>query len=233
MTTAQQGLDVINERFGVHPRHRALHAKGVHCKAEFRANERGAELSRAAHMSGEAIPTFVRLSNGGGDPTVPDYEPDVRGLAVSFQLPDGARTDILCQTLERFPFKDQEGFFDSVRASDRSLAGLARIPGLLLRSPKAIRALPGSLKTMGRAPRADFVVDAALVSRVHCRFTLDHANALELEDLGSTNGTFLNGKKVSRATLSDGDQLTIGRVQFVVNSDANDPGGNPKTTWSV
>jgi pSer/pThr/pTyr-binding forkhead associated (FHA) protein len=95
------------------------------------------------------------------------------------------------------------------------------------------RLLPGSLKTMGRAPRADFVVDAALVSRVHCRFTLDHQNALELEDLGSTNGTFLNGKKVSRATLSDGDKLTVGRVQFVVNSDANDPGGNPRTTWSV
>jgi pSer/pThr/pTyr-binding forkhead associated (FHA) protein len=95
------------------------------------------------------------------------------------------------------------------------------------------RLLPGSLKTMGRAPRADFVVDAALVSRVHCRFTVDHGNALELEDLGSTNGTFLNGKKVSRATLSDGDKLTVGRVQFVVNSDANDSGGNPKTTWSV
>ena len=30
------------------------------------------------------------------------------------------------------------------------------------------RLLPGTLKTMGRAPRADFVVDAALVSRVHC-----------------------------------------------------------------
>jgi pSer/pThr/pTyr-binding forkhead associated (FHA) protein len=95
------------------------------------------------------------------------------------------------------------------------------------------RLLPGSLKTMGRAPRADFVVDAALVSRVHCRFTLDRDNALALEDLGSTNGTFLNGKKVTRAALSDGDKLTVGRVQFVVNSDASDPGGNPKTTWSV
>ena len=52
------------------------------------------------------------------------------------------------------------------------------------------RLLPGTLKTMGRAPRADFVVDAALVSRVHCRFTLNETNELELEDLGSTNGTF-------------------------------------------
>jgi|GraSoiStandDraft_4_1057263.scaffolds.fasta_scaffold452871_2 pSer/pThr/pTyr-binding forkhead associated (FHA) protein len=95
------------------------------------------------------------------------------------------------------------------------------------------RLLPGTLKTMGRAPRADFVVDAALVSRVHCRFTLNATNELELEDLGSTNGTFVNGKKVARTTLSDGDKLTIGRVQFVVNTASNDPGGNPRTTWTV
>jgi ABC transport system ATP-binding/permease protein len=83
------------------------------------------------------------------------------------------------------------------------------------------RLLPGTLKTMGRAPRADFVVDAALVSRVHCRFTLNQINELQLEDLGSTNGTFVNGKKVTKAVLSDGDKLTVGRVQFVVNSALN------------
>ena len=94
------------------------------------------------------------------------------------------------------------------------------------------RLLPGTLKTLGRAPRADFVVDAALVSRVHCRFTLDDGNQLELEDLGSTNGTFVNGKKVAKALLSDGDQLTIGRVKFVVNSELNDPGGSPRRTWT-
>jgi len=94
------------------------------------------------------------------------------------------------------------------------------------------RLLPGTLKTMGRAPRADFVVDAALVSRVHCRFVLNEANQLELEDLGSTNGTFVNGKKVSRITLTSGDKLKIGRVEFVVNTEQTDPGGHPKTTWT-
>ena len=79
------------------------------------------------------------------------------------------------------------------------------------------RLLPGTLKTMGRAPRADFVVDAALVSRVHCRFTLSNENELQLEDLDSTNGTFVNGKKVSRVVLNNGDTLTVGRVQFVAN----------------
>lgn len=96
------------------------------------------------------------------------------------------------------------------------------------------RLLPGALKTMGRAPRADFVVDAALVSRVHCRFTLSEANELELEDLGSTNGTFLNGRKVVKALLSDGDKLTVGRVEFVVNAESNaQRAWSPKTTWSL
>jgi pSer/pThr/pTyr-binding forkhead associated (FHA) protein len=85
---------------------------------------------------------------------------------------------------------------------------------------------------MGRAPRADFVVDAALVSRVHCRFVLNDINELELEDLGSTNGTFVNGRKVTRATLTNGDKLTIGRVQFVVSAEDTNPGGHPKVTWS-
>ena len=93
------------------------------------------------------------------------------------------------------------------------------------------RMMPGTLKTMGRAPRADFVVDAALVSRVHCRFTLNDTDELELEDLGSTNGTFVNGRKVTKVLLSDGDKLTIGRVEFVANSEAKPTADNPKTTW--
>ncbi len=96
------------------------------------------------------------------------------------------------------------------------------------------RLLPDTLKTMGRAPGVDFVVDAALVSRVHCRLTVSAGNDLALEDLGSTNGTFLNGQKVTKATLSDGDKLTVGRVEFVVNAESNaQRAGNPKTTWSI
>jgi len=78
------------------------------------------------------------------------------------------------------------------------------------------RMLPGTLKTMGRAPRADFVVDAALVSRLHCRFTLDDRERLDVEDLGSTNGTWVNGSKVERAPLVAGDTIKIGRVEFLV-----------------
>lgn len=79
------------------------------------------------------------------------------------------------------------------------------------------RLLPGALKTMGRANGVDFVVDAPLVSRVHCRFTLADSGTLTVEDLGSTNGTLVNGERVAKAVLNDGDRLTVGRVQFAVS----------------
>jgi pSer/pThr/pTyr-binding forkhead associated (FHA) protein len=80
------------------------------------------------------------------------------------------------------------------------------------------RLLSRSLKTVGRAPRADFVVDAPLVSRLHCRLSMDDDHGLDVEDLGSTNGTFVNGRKVRRAPLRAGDTLKVGRVEFAVRT---------------
>ena len=79
------------------------------------------------------------------------------------------------------------------------------------------RILPGSVKTMGRAKRSDFIVEHFLLSRAHCRFTLSPSNELLVEDLESTNGTFVNGKKVPKATLASGDRVKVGRVEFVVS----------------
>ncbi len=81
------------------------------------------------------------------------------------------------------------------------------------------RIMPGSIKTMGRAARADFIVDAPLVSRLQCRLSLDARDHLDVEDLDSTNGTWVNGRKVRRAPLVAGDTLKIGRVEFVVRAD--------------
>lgn len=78
------------------------------------------------------------------------------------------------------------------------------------------RLTDGSIKTMGRATRADFIVDAPLVSRVHCRLTADKSGQLVVEDLDSTNGTRLNGERVKRAIAKAGDELGVGQVSFVV-----------------
>ncbi len=79
------------------------------------------------------------------------------------------------------------------------------------------RLMPGAVKTVGRASRADFILDAALVSRLHCRLTVTGAGDLEIEDLKSTNGTFVNDKRVRKAPLAAGDLVRIGRVQLAVS----------------
>ena len=149
-TTPKEALGKIEDRFGVHARHRALHAKGVICTGGFTASPQAAALTRAGHMTGESIPTTVRISNGGGDPTVPDYEPDVRGLATAFHLPDGTRTDILAQTLPRFPFRDQEGFLAVLAISKPSASALVKFPGFAFRYPKAIAQLPETTRLLNR-----------------------------------------------------------------------------------
>ena len=86
--------------------------------------------------------------------------------------------------------------------------------------PLIFRIRSGAIKTVGRAPRADFIVDAALVSRLHCRLTASN-DALEVEDLKSTNGTFVNDQRIERATLANGDRLRVGRFELTVQQQAS------------
>jgi pSer/pThr/pTyr-binding forkhead associated (FHA) protein len=86
----------------------------------------------------------------------------------------------------------------------------------ILQSPDAtFRLKSGAIKTVGRAPRADFVLDVALVSRLHCRLTAGD-DQLEVVDLKSTNGTFVNDKRIDKAKVASGDKLRIGRVELTV-----------------
>src|SRR5918999_175611 len=69
--------------------------------------------------------------------------------------------------------------------------------------------------TLGRALEADVRVNDARASRLHARITVERDAATgdvryRITDLGSTNGTLLNGQPVSEAYLQDGDKLTIG-----------------------
>lgn len=75
---------------------------------------------------------------------------------------------------------------------------------------------PGTDKTLGRIPQADFIVGASLVSRLHCRFTVGDTGQLEVEDLGSTNGTWVNDQRVTRAPLSAGDRVRLGQLELLV-----------------
>lgn len=75
--------------------------------------------------------------------------------------------------------------------------------------------LLGSLTTIGRDETADIVIDDPGVSRRHSeiRVTTDGPHLVtSIRDLNSTNGTFVNGERISTQRLQDGDRLTIGRT---------------------
>jgi hypothetical protein len=75
--------------------------------------------------------------------------------------------------------------------------------------------------TLGRSPDNDIVFDNMVVSGHHCVFELKGLAEVSIEDLRSTNGTYINGKMVKRQKLQDGDIVAIGnfRVQYVASSD--------------
>jgi pSer/pThr/pTyr-binding forkhead associated (FHA) protein len=87
-------------------------------------------------------------------------------------------------------------------------------------APFLFRLPAGAIKTVGRAPRADMILDAPLVSRLHCRLEAND-KGIEVFDLSSSNGTFVNDKRVERATVSRGDRLRIGRIELTIGW--NDP----------
>jgi len=144
----EQAIEAIDERFGRHPRHRALHAKGILCTGTFAATPEAARLTRAEHMQGERVPTTVRFSNGGGDPRAPDFVRDVRGLAVTFHLTDGSRTDISAQTVPRFPFRTAEPFVEFVRLPRPTPGSALKLPLLLARHPRSLPALRANLAAL-------------------------------------------------------------------------------------
>jgi pSer/pThr/pTyr-binding forkhead associated (FHA) protein len=62
---------------------------------------------------------------------------------------------------------------------------------------------------IGRSSDLDMVLVEDMVSRKHAKITTDE-HVVTIQDLGSTNGTFVNGEKVRKADLKDGDRILIG-----------------------
>jgi pSer/pThr/pTyr-binding forkhead associated (FHA) protein len=70
--------------------------------------------------------------------------------------------------------------------------------------------LQGNIVRVGRSLAADIHLDDDSVSRRHAVLVL-HANGARILDDRSANGTFLNGRRVVRTDLADGDLVTLGR----------------------
>ena len=80
---------------------------------------------------------------------------------------------------------------------------------------QSVRLLDG-VTTVGRQDDCQLRIASAQVSRKHCQL-FEHKGHLLVKDLGSSNGTFVNGKKVAQQrVLESGDELSIGPVKFRV-----------------
>ena len=88
---------------------------------------------------------------------------------------------------------------------------------LISRQPGEARryVLPPGDSIAGRAPSCEIVVDDSSVSRQHAKFTVTERGCTVV-DLTSRNGTYLNGRLVTRGGLRDGDRISLGRVPLEV-----------------
>lgn len=87
------------------------------------------------------------------------------------------------------------------------------------RQPTTVRPLPARTIHIGRAADNDLVVDDLIVSRRHAELRALADGTYEIVDLGSHNGTYLNGQPVVRAPMGPGDIVGIGHSAFCLVGD--------------
>ena len=82
--------------------------------------------------------------------------------------------------------------------------------------------LDGDLSTVGRHPESDIFLDDITVSRRHVEFRRAEGG-FRVHDVGSLNGTYVNGDRVDDAELANGDEVRIGKFRLIFfASDAKD-----------
>jgi catalase len=107
-------VDALNGVFGEHAGD-AAHTKGICLTGSFTPSAEAPKLSKAAHFA-KQVPIRARFSLGGGNPNAPDNAQDnVRGLAVKFDLGNGASTDIVTISAPVFFVKTPELFVEFLK----------------------------------------------------------------------------------------------------------------------
>ena len=87
--------------------------------------------------------------------------------------------------------------------------------------------LSGSRVTVGRSDGNDIVIDDHSISSNHAEIEIDAEGNHQLTDLGSTNGTQVNGERVETATLSDGDNVMLGHLVGTFSISDGAPAAEP------
>jgi len=146
-------------------------------------------------------------------PTTYVEETNVAGLVAEIRraLRDSATRPAFLRTVYRFGYR----FVGDVETDEPSGAGAhpAGPIACIVFADRQTPLLRGS-NIIGRAPDAAVPCNAPGVSRHHARIVLSESEAT-LEDLGSKNGTYLRGARVTSARLSDGDEIRLGMASLI------------------
>ncbi len=101
----------------LHPPHpNPSSVRGLVCAGTFRPSADAPRVTRAPHFTGQSVPTVVRFANSNGNPDVHDGAPNVRSMAVKFQLAGGKSADILANSVEGFVARTPEELLEFLRA---------------------------------------------------------------------------------------------------------------------
>ncbi|HEX8122944.1 MAG TPA: catalase family peroxidase [Solirubrobacteraceae bacterium] len=212
--TPVEVVDAINAVSGSHEGARAAHAKGTLMAATFTATPAAASLSRAAHLTGETFRATVRFSNGGGDPGIPDYAREGRGVAIKVYVDDEVRTDMVGLSLPQFFVRTVEDFhaFTKARRPDPSTGqpDMAAVGAFLEAHPEALPAIQAALGAPPPASYATVIYNSIHAFRWtsadgevrHVRWRLDPEEGVQElsdEDAKARGGDYLQEEIRSRS----------------------------------
>jgi pSer/pThr/pTyr-binding forkhead associated (FHA) protein len=79
----------------------------------------------------------------------------------------------------------------------------------------AVFALKPGANRIGRAEGNDYRIPDSCISAIHCEVTLDGTGKMFVRDLNSSNGTFIEGRRVELGVLAGGESLRLGDVEMI------------------
>ncbi len=235
----QQIADVVVQlNGGIHTGFRFMHAKGIVTSGTFTPTAEAKTLSRAAHFNGPPVPVTVRFSNAPGVPVNADSSPGSgpRGIAIRFNLPGGAFTDIVSISHNGFVVGTGEDFLAFLKAAAASGPDAPQpkpIETFLGSHPRAakflmeVQARPKSYATLAYFGNNAFVfVDSSGKKQVVRYQIVPVAGVATLDSAGAA--------KVGENYLIDDIQRRIaaGPVQFRLYAQLPEP-GDPTNDGSI
>ncbi len=135
----------------------------------------------------------------------------------SIPLPPGVTPEMIAAARAQVPGSVPPGAMPQAMAPQMPVANTGRpVPHLMfLSGPRTGERVPlrhGFL--IGKAPNCDLVIEDGYTSTHHAQFTFEADGTCKVYDHGSTNGTFLNGVRITNATMEHGATLKVGSVDL-------------------